>query len=107
MSHRGTVRSARNKPSVIGVGLVALDVVITEDSGGTPRYVAGGTCGNVLAGLSYQGWQAFPIARLNGDNASILVQRDLKKWGVRLRFASLAPRAKTPVVVHRIRRSAD
>jgi len=107
MSHRGTVRSARNKPSVIGVGLVALDVVITEDSGGTPRYVAGGTCGNVLAGLSYQGWKAFPIARLNGDNASILVQRDLKKWGVRLRFASLAPKTKTPVVVHRIRRSAD
>ncbi len=107
MSRRVSGRSQRKKPVVTGVGLVALDVVVTEESGGTPRYLAGGTCGNVLTGLSYQGWRAFPVARLNGDNASILVQRDLRKWGVQLKFASLTPKSKTPVIVHHIRRSAD
>ena len=49
------------KPTVVGTGLVALDVVVSGDD---VKYFAGGTCGNVLTCLSYLGWDAKPVARL-------------------------------------------
>src|ERR1051325_3529900 len=86
---------------VIGLGLVALDVL---ESAGVVRseYRAGGTCANVLAILSYFGWDAYPIARLNGDRAARHVRRDLETFSVNLDFASLDPRSKTPIVRHLI-----
>ncbi len=106
MRHENPFRVEVRRPVVFGTGLIALDVVINHDHTKQPRLWAGGTCGNVLAVLSYQGWLAFPVGRLNGDTASTIVQRDLRRWGVRLKFASLAPSSKTPVVVHRILKRA-
>jgi len=60
---------------------------------------AGGTCGNVLAILAFLGWNAYPIARLNGDLASIEVTSDLRRVGVRLDLANVAPGVSTPIVV--------
>ena len=54
----------KGRPAVTGMGLVALDMVITEPSDREPRFFAGGTCGNVLTILSYLGWAATPVARL-------------------------------------------
>ena len=65
---------------------------------------AGGTCGNVLAILSYLGWKTFPVARLNGDAASEIVRADLKYWGVALDFSAQTPTTATPIIVQTIRR---
>lgn len=97
---------SRTKPSVVGTGLIALDVVLTGNSLEARRLWAGGTCGNVLTILSYLGWRAFPVSRLNGDSASELLQQDLKKWGVCLSFAKLKPATSTPIVVERIHRTS-
>ena len=94
-------------PVIVGMGLIALDAVISERDEQSMRLWAGGTCGNVLAILSYLGWTAYPVARLNGDTASKYVSEDLDRWGVRRDFASLQPGSRTPVVVQRIRRNAD
>ncbi len=93
---------SRKKPTVVGTGLIALDVVFGEGKQRTTRAWAGGTCANVLAILSYLGWHAYPVARLNGDSAARRVERDLRRWGVRLEWAKLQPGGRTPIVVQRI-----
>ena len=57
------------QPKVFGTGLIALDLVIGPDPESPVRSWAGGTCGNVLSILSFLGWDAYPIARMNGDPA--------------------------------------
>lgn len=95
-------RRFRTRPTVIGTGLLALDIVVSELSGSALEQWAGGTCGNVLAILSYLGWRAYPVARLNGDEAAERVRLDLGRWGVRLDFASGHRGHSTPIVVQRI-----
>jgi fructokinase len=95
------------RPSIVGTGLVALDAVVDEDTYAEPRLSAGGTCCNVLAILSYLGWDAFPVARLDTDNASAHVRQDLLRWSVRLDYVALTPNARTPVIVHHIQRRRD
>lgn len=94
------------EPIAIGTGLVALDVVVGIDAEEGPRLYAGGTCGNVLAILSYFGWRSFPFARL-GDEPAGRLFRDLERFGVDLKYAKLAPTAATPIIVERIRRDSS
>ncbi len=89
----------RTKPSIIGTGLISLDFITDADAAPVWHSFAGGTCGNVLAILSYLGWDSYPVARLNGDNASHQIREDLGRWGVRLDYASLQPTAHTPIIV--------
>jgi len=95
------------RPKVFGAGLIALDLVVSSDPQVPVRSWAGGTCGNVLSILAYLGWDAYPIARLNGDPASIRVRADLERWGVRLEFASCGPTTHTPIIIQEIRRDRD
>lgn len=90
--------------TIIGTGLIALDVVIADPICLAPVLYAGGTCGNVLTALSYLGWNAYPIARLRDDAASKRVTDDLASWGVRLDFVAMGDEGSTPVVVQHIRR---
>jgi fructokinase len=92
-----------NAPSVVSMGLVALDVVIGPESKHVPQLWAGGTCGNVTTILNYLGWTAFPLARLGKDSAARFVREDLKKWNVRLDYVLQDPAVKTPVVIERIK----
>jgi fructokinase len=94
------------RPSVVGTGLLALDVVL---NGGdeAPRLFAGGTCGNVLMILSWLGWDAFPVARLGPDDAGRRAVADLRRFGVQLDVARLTPRAATPIIIERLRTSSD
>ncbi len=87
------------RPSVYGMGFIALDVVRNETGTQAVHTYAGGTCGNVLAVLAYLRWNAFPIARLNGDSASERVKADFLNIGVRLDLAEFAPTVSTPIVV--------
>ncbi len=92
------------KLTVVGTGLIALDVVIADSFEADPMLCAGGTCGNVLAALSFLGWSAYPVARLRADSASRRVTEDLERWGVNLKFVTLDDDGSTPVVIQRIRR---
>lgn len=105
MSNNASFEVTSPSPAVIGTGLIALDVMITGGSKPSGRWT-GGTCGNIMSILSYLGWGAYPVARLNGDDASKQMLRDLKKWAVRLQFAETEPGAETPIVIHKIRRNA-
>lgn len=91
------------RPTVVGTGLVALDIVYGLDKECAPGLYAGGTCGNVLAALAFLGWDSYPVARIGDDAAGARVLDDLAACGVRTDFAAFAPRRPTPVVVQRIR----
>ncbi|MGO9360834.1 MAG: PfkB family carbohydrate kinase [Xanthobacteraceae bacterium] len=95
------------KPRAFGVGLIALDLVIGADPESPVQSWAGGTCGNVLSILAYLGWNAFPIARMNGDPASERVRADMMCWGVRLDFTNCPPTSHTPIIIQEIRRARD
>lgn len=97
--------ASQSKPSVVGTGLIALDVIIDADDPQLSKRWAGGTCGNVLIILSYLGWDSYPVSRLNGETASGRVLRDLKKWNVHLDFAKSEPRVDTPIIIHKISRN--
>lgn len=94
-------------PKVFGAGLIALDLVMSANARAPVRSYAGGTCGNVLAILSFHGWEAYPIARLGEDAASQRVRSDLAQWGVRLEHAACQPTADAPIIVQEIRRGRD
>jgi len=94
-------------PYAAGTGLVALDVVLSEDRPEGPRYWAGGTCGNLLVVLSYLGWRSAPIARLREGAAATELLADLRRWGVATPFVTLGEDGSTPVIVERIGRAPD
>jgi fructokinase len=101
MAHR-QAKAPLRKPTVIGTGLLALDVVIADDVTTDPILCAGGTCGNVLTALAFLGWASYPVARLRSDSASKRVIEDLKSWGVKLDFVTFSDGGSTPVVVQHI-----
>lgn len=92
----------KTSPIIIGTGLIALDVVIQGNEYQLSQRWAGGSCGNVLIVLSYFGWNAYPVSRLNGEMASRRVLRDLKRWKVQLDFAKSVPRVNTPIIIQKI-----
>ena len=95
------------QPKIFGTGLIALDLVIGPDPETPVRSWTGGTCGNVLSILAWLGWDAYPIARMNGDVASERVRVDMARWGVHLDWTTCAPTTDTPVIVQEIRRGRD
>jgi fructokinase len=99
-------RQPKQAPTVLGSGLLALDIVISEVSREPARYWAGGTCGNVLIVLSYLGWESKPVARLQAGAATQRILQDLKRWGVSDRFVDVADDGSTPVIVERITEGA-
>lgn len=94
-------------PAVAGIGLVALDVVIDDISDEHLGDWAGGSTGNVMAILSFLGWDASPIARLDDGEASELIGKDLERWKVNERWLSLEPTAPAAVYIERLRRDKN
>jgi sugar/nucleoside kinase (ribokinase family) len=94
----------QNKLICSGTGLVALDVVISNDIEKPTQFYAGGSCGNVLTILSYMGWDSYPIARLSPSNnvASDLLVQDLNKWKVKETLLTFTMDGSTPIIIHRI-----
>lgn len=93
-------------PTAAGAGLVALDVVQNEIDGDEPKYLAGGTCGNVMAVLSFLGWNALPIARLRNDTPAEWIIDDLSRCGVSTDYVTETGDGSTPIIVERIRETA-
>lgn len=107
MIRKTTPPSRKTAPTVVGTGLIALDVVVNETRQDGPHLWAGGTCGNVLAILSYLGWRAFPVARFADDCASEYVKDDLARWKVHLEFMNLEPRARAPIIIQHLTETAS
>ena len=95
------------QPAVVGMGLLALDVVMAEPSERERRLFSGGTCGNVLTILSYLGWTATPVARLRRGWTADCVIGDLDRCGVSTEFITRRWDGSTPVIIHRIRCSRE
>lgn len=95
------------QPRIFATGLIALDLVYGQESPKSPRFWAGGTCGNVVSILSFLGWNAFPISRLKPDSISSRIKADFEKWGVHWDFMETNPVAPAPVVVERIKKRPD
>lgn len=94
-------------PKVFGIGLLSLDLVFRHDNEKPIHWSTGGTCGNVLTILAYLGWDAFPIARLNGDQATQFIKKDLENWKVNLDFISIKPLADAPIIIQKIVQKKD
>jgi len=92
-------------PTVVGTGLIALDVVVNHATKTAPKVFAGGTCGNVMTILSYLGWLSYPVARMDCDAASKHVLADFQKWGVQADLCKCLPSGETPIVIQNIRRA--
>ncbi|MCF8146164.1 MAG: carbohydrate kinase [Deltaproteobacteria bacterium] len=85
-----------------GAGFVALDIVRSINGRTTERRFAGGSCGNVLAILSYLGWKSAPIARIGDDQPGRELVKDLEHWSVDTRFLLRETTAQTPIVFQEI-----
>ncbi len=95
-------RSRQDKKArVVAAGFFALDIVFGVDDP-APRFYAGGTCGNVAAGLALVGWEVSAVGRLSDDVGGELVREDLRRWGVDTSFLGLSPTAATPIVLEKI-----
>ena len=99
-------RKKEQMPRLLTAGFLALDVVFGLENR-EPKFYAGGTCGNVAAGLAFLGWDVSPLARLSDDAAGAVVRRDLECWGVKTQYLTLSPVAPTPIVLERIERSKN
>ena len=91
--------SAMPLETVAGAGYIALDILLASKHDRQVRRSAGGTCGNVLAILSFLGHASVPIARLGTDKAADLIISDLKSTGVDCRHVQRDPSGRTPRVV--------
>jgi sugar/nucleoside kinase (ribokinase family) len=99
MTRRRVHQNNGRKPTIVGTGLIALDIVVSESSTRSTQRYAGGTCGNVSTILAFLGWDAFPIARTNGDFTSQWVREDLARFGVRTDYLSVEPTGPVPAII--------
>jgi fructokinase len=86
--------------SCVGTGFIVLDVIRdTVVTSATEKRFAGGSCGNVLAILSYFGWNASAVGRIGDDQAGRELIADLAKWGVETKFLQVEAGRGTPIVI--------
>ena len=90
-------------PICIGTGLVALDIILNGNPKTLPKIYAGGSCGNVMAILSFLNWKTYPIARLANNNAAKELVSDLTKFKVSPNFISCTSDGSTPIIIQRIK----
>lgn len=88
------------KNIIVGAGLISLDVLIRDGERLPVSYNVGGTCGNVMMILVHMGWDAYPIARLDGTKDTTRLLADMKRNGVHTDYVSTSD-GRTPVIVQR------
>lgn len=94
-------RRPMNGANIVGAGLVVLDIIV-ENGSKTPVFTAGGTCGNILAGLSFLGWHSKVISRAGMDLAGDILLQDLIRDGVDVQYLTKEENLKTPRIVERV-----
>lgn len=93
--------------SIVGIGLLALDVVLEKDSKIKPLLYAGGSCGNLMCILSYLGFSTYPIARLAENKATEELLSDFNMWGVKTDLISKSNDGSTPIIIQRLSKSKE
>lgn len=88
------------KNIIVGAGLISLDVLIRDGERLPVSYYVGGTCGNVMMILAHMGWDAYPIARLDGTKDTTRLLADMKRNSVHTDYITTSD-GKTPVIVQR------
>jgi sugar/nucleoside kinase (ribokinase family) len=89
------------RANITGVGLVVLDIILNNGSK-TPIFNAGGTCGNVLAGLSFLDWQSKSISRAGKDVAADIMIKDLLADGVNVDYITREEKLNTPRIIEQV-----
>ena len=103
MISHSSIRPLEQRTQCVGSGLVTLDIVVDGDSPDDCIVRSGGSCGNVMAILSYLGWESYPVSRLGQDNAAKIVLADLARFGVDTRFIRRDILTNTPSIIEKIR----
>ena len=98
---RNNNKRKSDSSKIVGAGLVALDIIINNGAQ-TPIFSAGGTCGNVLAGLSFLGWESTAISRAGMDLAGGILIQDLLDNGVNIEHITQEEKLGTPRIVERL-----
>ncbi|SDQ99221.1 fructokinase [Chryseobacterium soldanellicola] len=93
--------------TILGAGLVALDVILNGAPTTPAKLCAGGSCGNVLTILSFLGWSSKPIARLSDNGATKNLFKDFKQFTVNTSLVTKSNDGKTPIIIHRILKDKD
>ncbi len=101
------IKKSEKRSICIGTGLVALDIVMNNKPDTHLKLYAGGSCGNVLAILSFLNWETFPIARLKNNKASLEILNDLGRWNINTSLISQTNDGSTPIIIQRIRIDKD
>lgn len=99
-------QARRPRPSLVGAGFIALDMVYPEGAV-EPRFFAGGTTGNLLANTAFLGWNSIAFGRLDADYAGVFVNQDLASFGVDTSKLHSSPACATPIVIQRNYRGKD
>lgn len=107
-SSTSPIRNSRaSRPICAGSGFIALDQIYRENSDSPLGQYAGGSCGNVMAILSFLGWKALPVARLgNSSDAESLIS-DLASFRVSTKYLFREVHGVTPVIIQRLRNHPD
>lgn len=94
-------------PRIVGTGLAALDLIVTEDETSSGELVAsgGGTCGNVLAALATLGWESMFVGSVRRSAIACVVYDDLKSAGVEVHLSFSEEGGEVPVIVEHISQS--
>lgn len=85
------------RPTIVGTGLVALDVLLNGGSD-APNTSLGGSAGNVLAILGHLGWKSIPVAQLGADEAAEEIWHEFARLGAETRFLWRDKEYCTPVI---------
>lgn len=97
------MKKISNKTStILGTGLVALDVILNGTPTTPAKLCAGGSCGNVLSILAFLGWKSMPIARLSDNGATKKMFKDFLNCEVDTSLITTTDDGKTPIIIHRI-----
>ena len=89
------------RPRIVGAGMVVLDVILNNGAP-TPQFRAGGTCGNIISGLSFLGWESICVSRAGSDLAGRILVADLARNGVNTAFVTQEDNLTTPRIIERV-----
>jgi sugar/nucleoside kinase (ribokinase family) len=97
---------SNTRPIIIGTGLVVLDVIINNGTK-PPIFHTGGTCGNVLAGLSFLGWKGISVSRAGLDIAGNILLKDLLANGVNTNYITQEKNVSTPRIIEKVKSNGN
>lgn len=75
------ISEEKGKLKILGIGFVCADIIKTKNNN---TYMPGGTCANVLAVLSYLGWNSYLVKANYNDIYNELIEADLGNMGVEI-----------------------